>query len=447
MNKIKNKIILLILSELFIIFTITACVENSPFDYSTSDVIEYLAEVFPNENIEIKNGSRFSRKWECYFTDLPDVVFQVETIKSHSLGPIPISKYVLHNNAQRILCQYWSVVYKSNGNKLDIWEEVLENPEASFGITYKNRKEAASAITQFRDFYNWVVQQPHGKLVENMFPEYSFQPESHYIAAAVNACTDYECQTSVIKWNETDEEILECCEEVLLEYGAFLNLSSTGYSSEELEEYAKNRWDWEGESIMNMGEFYLNNNSISRNTFYGIGYDILSGEPVVTYGGLYEILTRLNMTPVGTPEHFYFTGVDGRQYEFSYDFLKEIQKEGSNGISWIERTWYYLRNGIKITISEFSEIPVISIKSNIFKSMTGISLLEYTSSTEIKSTEPSIRQREDGTWIITGDKVDFVWNEETQHNDYRIWNNQTNQWTLYIWNEETKQYERQLEIE
>ncbi len=84
MNKIKNKIILLILSELFIIFTITACVENSPFDYSTSDVIEYLEEVFPNENIEIKNGSRFSRKWECYFTDLPDVVFQVETIKSHS---------------------------------------------------------------------------------------------------------------------------------------------------------------------------------------------------------------------------------------------------------------------------------------------------------------------------------------------------------------------------
>lgn len=447
MDRIRKNILVLIISELFIIFTLTACVENSPFDYSTTNIKEYLAETFPNEEIEIKSGSRLSRKWECYFVDLPDVVFQVETVKSHSLGPIPISRYVLNNNAQIILCQYWSSVYKSEENELDIWEEVLENSEAMFRITYKNRNEAEEAIAQFRDFYDWAVQQPHGELAKNLFPEYSFQPESSYIAAAVNACTNYEGQTSVIKWDETDEELLIRCEEVLLEYGAFLNLSSTGYSSEQLKEYAKNIWNWEEKSMVNQGEFYLNGNPIPYNIFSGIAYDILADEPVITYGGLYELLIRLQIIPTGTPEHFYFTGVDGQQYEFSYNFLEEEEKENSSGISWIEQTWYYLKNGIKIIISELSEMPVISIKSDAFESMTGISLLKYNSSTETEPPEMGVRQKEDGTWIITGDKVDFVWNEYTKHNDYRIWSNQTNQWTLYIWNEETQQYESQVEIE
>ena len=445
MGRIRKNILLLIISGLFMMFTLTACVENSPLDYSTADVKEYLAEVFPDEEINIKSGSGFSRKWECYFTDLPDVVFQVETVKSYSPGPIPISKYVLRNNAQRILCQYWSGVYKSEGNKLDIWEEALENPEAAFGIIYQNRNEAATAIEQFDEFYNWAVQQPHGKLAENLFPEYSFHPKSQYIAAAVNSCTDCEGQTSVVKWDKTDEEILKRCEEILLEYGAFLNLSSTGYCSEELEEYAKNRWDWEEQSMVNKGEFYLNGNPIPRNTFSGIAYDIFSGEPVVTYGGLYELLTRLEVTPAGTPEHFYFTGADGHQYEFSYDFLEEEQKEGTNGIRWLVRTWYYLKDNIKITVPELSEKPVISMQSDEFESMTGISLFKDT--LETKPPEPGIKQSEDGTWIITGDKVDFVWNEKTQHNDYRIWSSQTNQWTLYIWNEKTQQYESQTEVE
>lgn len=33
MDRIRKNILVLIISELFIIFTLTACVENSPFDY------------------------------------------------------------------------------------------------------------------------------------------------------------------------------------------------------------------------------------------------------------------------------------------------------------------------------------------------------------------------------------------------------------------------------
>ena len=65
---------------------------------------------------------------------------------------------------------------------------------------------------------------------------------------------------------------------------------------------------------------------------------------------LYEMLVRLDMPVEGTPEHFWFTGVDGAEYEFSYDFHREAHsKEDETHI-----IWYFLRNGYMVDTSHES---------------------------------------------------------------------------------------------
>lgn len=64
----------------------------------------------------------------------------------------------------------------------------------------------------------------------------------------------------------------------------------------------------------------------------------------ISYGGLYELLVRLDMAVEGTPEHFWVTGADGAEYEFSYDFHREARsKEDETHI-----IWYFLRNGYMV---------------------------------------------------------------------------------------------------
>lgn len=83
------KILLLVLTGLLLLSVLSGCADNFPFDYSTEDVRAYLAETFPGQGAEVQSGSRLSREWDCSFSDLPNVVFQVRTVRS---SPRPHSK-------------------------------------------------------------------------------------------------------------------------------------------------------------------------------------------------------------------------------------------------------------------------------------------------------------------------------------------------------------------
>lgn len=402
-----HKMLLFILTGLLLPAVLSGCVDNSPFDYSTEDVRAYLAETSPGQGAEIQSGSRISREWDCSFSNLPDVVFQVRTVRSSSPGPIPIAHYRLSHNADQVLCQYWAVLYQSEGGELSLWAEALENPETPLEITYQSRDEAEAAVAQFTAFQEWAAQQPHGSLLGatvSTTPLYLFQPDDSALAAAVNALTNNPGQVRVWQWPEAPaEEVLAACEQSLLEFGTFLNLQDTSFSKDELTAYVQERWDWTDERMVRQSPagFYRAGEEISRSTFSGIGYDVMAGGAVVSYGGLYELLVRLEAAPEGTPEHFSFTGADGRRYEFSYGFLEETWEE-SDYTSWVTRTWYYLVDDARSTLPGLEKKPLIALKSEAFTDMTGLSLPEYTPGQEPEPPKPGVYHQEDGTTVIRG---------------------------------------------
>ena len=400
-------ILILILVGLLLLSLLSGCADNSPYSYSTADVEAYLAETFPGQGAEVRSGSRLSREWDCSFSDLPDVVFQVRTVRSSSPGPIPNAHYRLSHNAGQVLCQYWAGLYQSKGGELSIWAEALENPETPLEITYQSRDEVETAVAQFAAFQEWAAGQPHGSLLGatiSTTPVYRYQPENAALAAAVRALVDASGQVEARHWPEAPaEEVLAACEQSLLEFGAFLNLQDTGFSKDELTAYAQERWDWTDDHMVwqSPAGFYRAGEELPRSTFSGIGYDVLAGGAVVSYGGLYDMLLRLGLAPEGAPEHFSFTGADGRRYEFSYDFLEEKWEE-ANYTSWVTRTWYYLADDTQSTLPGLEEKPLIALKSEAFTDMTGVSLPEYAPGQEPEPPKPGIYHREDGTTVIWG---------------------------------------------
>lgn len=440
-----NAVILIVLIWLLLLSVLSGCADNSPYDYSTADVKAYLETTFPGQGAVVQSGSRLFRQWDCYFSDLPDVVFQVQTVRSSSPGPIPNAHYELSNNADQMLCQYWARLYQSDGGQLSLWSEALETPEIPLEITYQNRDAVEAAVAQFAAFQEWTAQQPHGSLLGITYsttPVYRFQPENPAVAAAVNALTDYSGQVETLYLPEnTKAEVMEACEQPLLEFGAFLNLQDTGFSKDELTAYACERWDWTDDRMIwqSPAGFYRAGAELSRSIFSGIGYDVTAEGAVVSYGGLYDILLCLKMAPDGTPEHFSFTGWDGRQYEFSYDFLDEEWKE-SDYTSWVVRTWYYLADGKKNTFPGLEDKPLAALNSLAFADMTGLSIPEYAPGQEPEVPKSGVYQLEDGTWYFQGDKVDFRSNEETGQKEVWIWSEELQQWAIFAWNEDTQQY-------
>lgn len=87
---------------------------------------------------------------------------------------------------------------------------------------------------------------------------------------------------------------------------------SMGYTSmaqvrkaAELAEFAQERWDRDTMSVCSQvrdGE-----EQVPAELFAGIGADHLR----ISYGGLHEMLRRLDMAVEGTLEHCWFTGADG----------------------------------------------------------------------------------------------------------------------------------------
>lgn len=86
-----------------------------------------------------------------------------------------------------------------------------------------------------------------------------------------------------------------------MEYTSMAEVRKAG----ELAEFAQERWDRDAMSVcpqVRDGE-----EQVSAELFARIGADHLR----ISYGGLHEMLRRLDMAVEGTPEHFWFTGADG----------------------------------------------------------------------------------------------------------------------------------------
>ncbi len=149
----------------------------------------------------------------------------------------------------------------------------------------------------------------------------------------------------------------EKLEDSVKKYYAFYCLSCDEFSQIELDEYAMKTWPWTPKPSVRQGEEVL-----LPELLEGIGLE--SG--VISYGGLYTLLARLDFNVEGTAEHFTVTGSDGHSYEFSYSFWEEKEMDWANNETITLPVWYHLRDGYPVGVEDETgwmyRGPVIGLK-------------------------------------------------------------------------------------
>lgn len=313
--------------------------------YTRADVEEYLTGRYPDETIHIRQKGL--QTWDCWFGELPDAVFQV-WVGQGGGDPVPMLYSRLVSDEAEVIPAYYLEQYQKEGGSLDAWElsdKILDTQYASIA-------DAAPALEQLSAFFTWI----EGKPLVRLMPkgQYKFQPELPWRTYSPQF---HSFQEMVVHGpQDKPEAVEEALEDSVKKYYAFYCLPCDEFSQTELEEYAVKTWPWTPKPRVRQGEEILPPELLA-----GIGLE--SG--VISYGGLYTLLTRLDFDVKGTEEHFTVTGADGHSYEFSYSFWEEREMDWTNNQTITLPVWYHLRDGYPVGVegetSWFYRGPVIDL--------------------------------------------------------------------------------------
>ena len=314
--------------------------------YTKADVEEYLTGRYPDETIHIRQKGL--QTWDCWFGELPDAVFQV-WVGQGGGDPVPMLYSRLVSDEAEVIPAYYLEQYQKEGGSLDAWElsdKILDTQYASIA-------DAAPALEQLSAFFTWIEGKPLARLMPK--GQYKFQPELPWRTYSPQF---HSFQEMVVHGpQDKPEAVQEALGDSVKKYYAFYCLPCDEFSQTELEEYAVKTWPWTPKPRVRQGEEILPPELLA-----GIGLE--SG--VISYGGLYTLLTRLDFDVKGTEEHFTVTGADGHSYEFSYSFWEEREMDWTNNQTITLPVWYHLRDGYPVGVEDETgwmyRGPVIGLK-------------------------------------------------------------------------------------
>ena len=316
---------------------LSGCNEG-PWLFTSGQAREHLENWYPGEDIEMQADGL--NTWLCWFKDLPEAQFRVELV-TRGGDPVPCYHNRLDSNAPDAVWTYYLDAYRKEGGCLDAWEisKAKWADETCMELEYTSMAQVREAAEQLRAFYGWTEGRPHREFLAKGRYYYLFSgalPWQTSLSEKIDVCTQGP--------EDSLDDVLGQCAGALMEYYAFYNLPCDDFTAEELAGFARGRWDWV--TMSGCPEVRDGEERLPGELFAGIGADHLH----ISYGGLYELLVRLDMAVEGTLEHFWVTGADGAGYEFSYDFHREAHsKEDETHI-----IWYFLRNGYMVDTSHES---------------------------------------------------------------------------------------------
>lgn len=356
--------------------------------HTRREVLAYVKAQFPGEDVTVAkkftsplldNGNTSpDRIWECWFTDMPDVVFHVGSRRMTG-HPAPMIDYSLYHDRDRVFREHYMEQYQTMGDGLSLWA-VSANGDLEFH--FSSMTDVAQAAEQLRSFYNWYEAQPHAGpphyavLELDGLPLPSSDPVTNRTRLNTSAVLASDFHVSFCR---DAEEMEELCAEMVKSYYTFYRLLCSDFSEEELDTFAQENWApaWtEGKDRSTVPHLSRDGKALPVSLFSDIGAVPYAGSGLefsyVSYGGLFELLNRLGLEPAGELEHFTITGVDGIVYEFSYSFHKTEQGE-----TW----WYYTHNGIEepAKYSSFmygNGYPILRIGGAAFQAVTGLTFYE-----------------------------------------------------------------------
>lgn len=315
--------------------------------YSKADVEEFLAGKYPDEAITIQQKGL--QKWNCWFEEVPDAVFHV-WVGQGGGDPVPMLYSRLVSDEREVIPAHYLKQYQKEGGSLAAWQ-LSDNVLLT---RYTSIAEAAPALEQLSAFFAWLEGKPLAQLVPK--GEYQFQPELPWRTYFPEF--HHFREMIVHKPEDEPEAVRQALADSVKKYYAFYRLPCEEFSQRELEEYAVKTWSWTPKPQVRQGEDILPPELLA-----GIGLE--SG--VISYGGLYTLLTRLDFDVKGSAEHFTVTGADGHFYEFSYSFWEEREMDWTNNRTITLPVWYHLQDGYPVAVKDgtswYHRGPVIDIDS------------------------------------------------------------------------------------
>ena len=205
--------------------------------YTTADVEEKLTGKYPDKAIHIQQKGLQS--WECWFDELPDVVFQV-WVGRGSGAPLPMTYSILVSDETEIIPKYYLEQYQKEDGSLDAWELSGEIRDMQFNTQYTSMADAARAFEQLSAFFAWTDGKPLAQLVPKGY--YNFKPELPWRTYSPEF---HSFQESIVHGPQDEPEaVREALEGSIKKYYAFYCLPCDEFSQIELEEYAVKNWPW-----------------------------------------------------------------------------------------------------------------------------------------------------------------------------------------------------------
>lgn len=371
----------LLLMGCILLSLLTAC--NAHWQpHSRREVLTFIKTEFPGMDITVaedythptwENGKQSPfRVWDCWYNDLPEVIFHVES--SYPTGhPAPLLDYSLHQDSATVFWTYYLETYQAGVGSLDLWHT---DAVGNLRLSFSSMTNVSQAAEQLRDFYSWYEAQPHAGQPHSAIccleglplPSGSMITDFIYLNTPTTLANNPQ-----LNFVHDTAKLEELCAQAIKTYYSFYHLSSPDFSGDEITSFSQQKWalSWtEGESRSTVPYLYRDGNPIPAEFFSGIGLQPYAGSGLqyscISYGGLYELLTRLGMAPVGETKHFTVTGADSSLYEFSYDFT-----DTDHG----KTVWYHTKDGkpVKRTIlGECGGAPFLRVSSDTFQAVTGL---------------------------------------------------------------------------
>lgn len=103
--------------------------------HTRQEVLAYVAEQFPGEQVTVArdftdplldNGEISSERiWDCWFADLPDVVFHVGS-RRFTGHPAPVMDYSLYHDRDRVFWDHYIEQYRAGVDPLSLWDTAAD---------------------------------------------------------------------------------------------------------------------------------------------------------------------------------------------------------------------------------------------------------------------------------------------------------------------------------
>lgn len=350
--------------------------------HSRREVLAFIKAEFPGEDITVakkytnptwENGKQSPfRVWDCWYNDMPDVVFHVES--SYPIGlPAPVLDYSLRQDTDSVFWAYYLEQYQNGIGSLDCWGT---DTVGDLTLNFSSMADVPRAAEQLRAFYTWYEAQPHAgeTRLSTCYLKDLPLPSPYPITDIIYLGTPTVLNNNPrLSFAHDATEMEALCAQAVKTYYAFYRLPSPDFSEEEITAFSREHWalSWtEGEERSKVPYLYREDKLIPAEFFSGIGVQPYAGSGLqfscISYGGLYELLTRLEMAPEGGPEHFVVTGADGSLYEFSYGFT---------GTHYDKTVWYHTKDGEPIKRTSLGECgggPFLRVSSDTLQAVTGL---------------------------------------------------------------------------